>query len=65
MDKRSIYIRGVGVGLTISWVTGAIAYVRAGVSTYITLILFQLILSVIFISVAYLIDTERGKRERS
>ncbi len=65
MDKRSTYIRGVGVGLIISWVTSAIAYFRAGVSTYTTLILFQLILSMIFILLAYLIDTERGKRRSS
>ena len=65
MDKRSTYIRGVGVGLIISWVTSAIAYFRAGVSTYTTLIQFQLILSMIFILLAYLIDTERGKRGRS
>ncbi len=65
MDKRSMYIRGVGVGLIISWVTSAIAYVRVGVSTYTTLVLFQLILSMIFISLSYLIDTERGRKGRS
>ncbi len=65
MDKRSTYIRGVGVGLIISWVTSAIAYFKGGVSTYTTLILFQLILSMIFISLAYLIDTEGRKRKRS
>jgi hypothetical protein len=65
VDKRSTYLRGVGVGLIISWVTSAIAYFKAGVSTYTTLIIFQLILSVIFILLAYLIDTERGKKRRS
>ncbi len=65
MDKRSTYIRGVGVGLIISWVTSAVAYFKGGVSTFTTLILFQSILSMIFILLAYLIDTERGKRESS
>ena len=59
MDKRSTYLRGVGVGLIISWVTGAIAYFSAGFSAYTTLILFELVLSVIFVLVAYHINTER------
>jgi hypothetical protein len=66
MDKRSTYIRGVGVGLIISWVTSGIAYLKGGQSTILfDLILFQLILSVIFILVAYLINTERGKSRKS
>jgi len=62
MDKRSTYLRGVGVGLIISWVTSALAYWHSGLSTYTTLIIFELVLSTIFILVAYLIDTERGKK---
>ncbi|VVB60869.1 Uncharacterised protein [uncultured archaeon] len=58
----STYLRGVGAGLIISWVTGALAYFKAGASTDTTLIQFELILSVIFILLAYLIDTEKGKR---
>lgn len=65
MDKRSTYVRGVGVGLIISWVTSAIAYLKGGQSTLFELILFQLILSVAFLLVAYLINTERGKARKS
>lgn len=66
MDKRSSYIRGVGVGLIISWVTSAIAYFKRGQSTALfDLILFQLILSVIFILVAYFVDTEKRKHEQA
>lgn len=56
MDKRnaSFYLRGIAVGLIIAWVTSAIAYFRAGLSTYTTLILFELVLSVIFILLSLL-----------
>jgi len=65
MDKRSTYLRGVGIGLMISWVTSAIAYFSAGFSTYATLIIFDLILSVVFILVAYFTDTEGRKAKKS
>ncbi len=66
VDKISTYIRGVGVGLIIAWVTSGIAYLKGGQSNILfDLILFQLVLSVIFILVAYLIDTERGKPRKS
>ncbi len=66
MDKRSTYIRGVGVGLIISWVTGGIAYLKGGQSaTLFDLILFQLILSVVFILVAYFINIEKEKARKS
>jgi uncharacterized membrane protein YciS (DUF1049 family) len=52
----------VGVGLAISWVTSAIAYLRAGASTYTTLIEFQLVLSILFIALAYLADTDRRRK---
>jgi hypothetical protein len=61
MDKRSTYLRGIGVGLIISWVTGAIAYWKTGAATYAALILFELILSAIFILAAYLINAEKRK----
>jgi len=65
MDKRSTYIRGVGVGLIIAWVTSGIAYLKGGQSTILfDLIAFQLVLSVILIAVAYLINTEKGKGKR-
>ena len=32
----SAYIRGVGIGLVIAWVTSALAYWKMGLSTYPT-----------------------------
>ena len=62
MDKRSTYLWGVGVGLIISWVTGGIAYLKGRQSaTLFDLILLELTLSVIFLLVAYLINTERKR----
>jgi predicted branched-subunit amino acid permease len=61
MDKWSMYLRGIGVGLIISWVTGAIAYFHAGPFPYEALILFELVLSAIFLLIAYYLDAERGK----
>jgi hypothetical protein len=45
------YFWGVGVGLIIAWVTSAIAYFKAGTSVLPTLILFEFIVSVIFLIV--------------
>lgn len=53
MKIRKYYIRGVGAGLTIAWVTSAIAYWKAGGSaTDAKLILFEFALSVIFIAIS-------------
>lgn len=58
----SAYLRGVGVGLIISWVTGGIAYLKGGQSaTLLYLILLELILSAIFLSAAYLMNSEKRK----
>lgn len=66
MDKGSTYVLGAGVGLIISWVTGAIAYLKGGQDAILfDLIIFQLVLSVLFILAAYLMDTERGKARKS
>ena len=46
------YFLGVGIGLVIAWVTGALAYFKVGASSFMELILFELILSVILILVA-------------
>jgi hypothetical protein len=65
MDKRSAYVRGVGVGLIISWVTSVIAYLRGGQSAILfDLILFELLLSVILLLISVLINTERGKGKK-
>ncbi len=49
------YIRGVGVGLIIAWVTGALAYWKVGGSpTDIALIELELILSIIFLAISIL-----------
>ncbi len=49
-----LYIRGVGVGLIISWVTSAIAYYRVGTTALIDLILLELVLSAIFLVISLL-----------
>ena len=48
------YIRGVGVGLIIAWVTSAVAYWKTGTSTGVTieLIEFEFILSIIFLIIS-------------
>lgn len=61
LDTRSTYLWGVGVGLTISWVTGALAYLKGNQFTALyDLILLEFIVSVIMFSVAYLINTKKG-----
>lgn len=53
-SKRSWYFRGVGVGLLISWVTGALAYLVAGTSTLPALVGLEFVVSVACFAVAYL-----------
>ncbi len=57
-----LYIKGVGVGLVIAWVTSALAYwlQRKGIKHTkvpipIALILLELVLSVIFLAISYFI----------
>ena len=53
MKIRKYYVRGVGVGLTIAWATSAIAYWKAGGTfTEVELILFEFVLSMIFLAVS-------------
>ena len=53
MEIRKYYIRGVGVGLIIAWATSAIAYWKAGGTfTEVELILFEFVLSMIFLAVS-------------
>ena len=53
MQLGKYYIRGVGVGLVIAWVTGALAYWRAGGSHIDSeLIGLELVLSIIFIALS-------------
>lgn len=56
-----MYFKGVGIGLVIAWVTGTLAYwlQRKGIRHTkfpipIALILLELVLSVIFITMSYL-----------
>ena len=59
-DKRSNYVRGVGVGLLIAWVTSSIAYLKGGQSAILFyLILLELTLSLVFLLISYIINTER------
>ena len=53
--SANLYFRGVGIGLTIAWVTSALAYFKVGTSAYKTLVIFELILSVIFLLIGLLI----------
>ncbi len=57
-----VYFKGVGVGLVIAWVTGVLAYwlQRKGIKHTkvpipIALILLELVLSVAFLAISYLI----------
>ena len=57
-----LYLKGVGVGLVIAWVTGALAYwlQSKGIRHTkfpipIALIMLELALSVIFLAISYLI----------
>ncbi len=52
MELKKYYIRGIGVGLIIAWVTSALAYWKTGTSTEITLIEFEFILSIIFLIIS-------------
>jgi len=56
MKLTRYYIRGVGVGLIIAWVTSAIAYWKTGTSTVVAteLIELEFILSVIFLAISLL-----------
>lgn len=56
-----LYFKGVGIGLVIAWVTGAIAYwlQRKGIRhtkfpIAIALVLLELVLSAIFLAISYL-----------
>lgn len=64
MDKRGRYFLGVGVGLIISWVTGALAYTLAGPSSFPEIIELEFAVSIICFIVAYLVDTERKSVKR-
>jgi hypothetical protein len=56
MKLTRYYVRGVGVGLIIAWVTSAVAYWKTGTSTRVTLELVELefVLSVIFLAMSIL-----------
>ena len=63
MEIRKYYVRGVGVGLTIAWVTSAIAYWKAG-GTFaeVELILFEFVLSIIFLAISlFLKENQESK----
>ncbi len=60
MDKKGNYLRGIGIGLIIGWVTSLIAFGKGG-SVYTEVIIFQVLLSIIFILIAYLVDSERKR----
>ena len=63
MKIRKYYVRGVSVGLTIAWVTSAIAYWKAG-GTFaeVELILFEFVLSIIFLAISlFLKENQESK----
>ena len=65
LDARSTYLWGIGVGLIISWVTSAIAYLKNGLQPplLLNLILLELALSVIFMLTAYFINTKKNMKK--
>jgi uncharacterized membrane protein YtjA (UPF0391 family) len=52
MKLTRYYIRGVGVGLIIAWVTSAVAYWKAGTSAGVALIELEFVLSIIFLIIS-------------
>jgi predicted branched-subunit amino acid permease len=54
MKNRGMYFLGVAVGLTISWVTGGIAYAIAGTSVLPELVELELVVSLVCFIIAYL-----------
>ncbi len=56
--NMSNYFSGVGIGLVIAWVTGALAYWKSGKSNplLLKLILLEFIVSVIMLLVGHLIN---------
>ena len=58
MDMKA-YFRGVGVGLIIAWVTGALAYYKAGVSVFPTIIEFEVVVSIIMLVTGLLIKNKK------
>lgn len=57
------YFWGVGVGLVIAWVTGFIAYYKAGGSALPLLIMFEAVLSAILLIAAVIMRySGKGKR---
>ncbi len=54
MKLTRYYIRGVGVGLIIAWVTGAIAYWKMGAFTGVNMELvgFEFVLSIVFLAIS-------------
>lgn len=59
IEIRKYYIRGVGVGLIIAWVTSALAYWKTGSSTEVTLIEFEFIVSLILIIISIFIKEKK------
>ncbi len=49
------YLWGVGIGLLIAWITGAIAYFKAGTISFPKLIIFEVILSIIFLIIGFIL----------
>lgn len=65
MDKRSKYFLGVAVGLIIAWATSALAYYIHGNASLPTLIIFELVVSIVMIVIALLINTEKRHPPRT
>lgn len=54
-----LYFRGVGIGLLIAWVTGAIAYLRTGgaisAANFRNLIVLEAVVSTVMIALGYVL----------
>lgn len=58
MDMKA-YLRGVGIGLVIAWVTSAIAYFRMGLSVFPTIIEFEVVVSIILLVIGLLLKNKK------
>lgn len=58
MDRRS-YLFGAGIGSIIIWVTGALAYYKAGISIFPTIIEFGVVVTVICFILAFLVGSRK------
>jgi hypothetical protein len=55
MKIHKLYLRGIGIGLVISWVTGALSYLHSGSSVFTLNIELGFVLSIIFLILSFFV----------